>query len=274
MKSTLAIVFFILISSSCNGNTQGNLAESYAVRIDTISASSDSEEYNYDSLYVIENVKCPNVFKRDSGYLRKKEALEILKIASPRLYDSIPFQEGLKNILERSYMGKYYKEKGQNKYILYIEYLSSSNYIFEIYPDLNIIKYRDFASGNYNCCWGSDFDGFRKIGEFYSIRYCGTGSGYCAGHVYIFKDLDHVPENSITEQSYIFDILNKKYLYLISSIGSITDVSIQYSYTYEETDVEDEKVLLTKHIDVEYVLVGNKWVAKDNVDIQKMFGLY
>ncbi|GHV17140.1 hypothetical protein FACS1894169_11880 [Bacteroidia bacterium] len=272
MKWILAIALLILISSSCNRNKQGNLVENNVAEIDTISASSDSE-YNYDSLYVIENVKCPNVFKRDSGFLRKKEALEILRIASPSLYDSIPFQEELKDILERSYMGKYYKEKEQNKYILYIEYLSSSNYIFEIYPDLNIIKYRDFASGNYNCC-SSNFDGFKKAGKFYSIRYCGTGSGYCAGHVYIFKDLDNVPENSIIEQCFMFNPIKNIHISLSSSVNNITNTSIRFSYEYKEEDADSEKVLLTKHIDVEYNLVGNKWVAKDNIDIQEMFGLY
>jgi hypothetical protein len=273
MKWILVIAFLILISSSCNRNKQGNLAESDAAKVDTVVAASDSE-YNYDSVFVVENVKCPNVFKRDSGFLRKKEALEILKIANHTLYDSIPFQEELKDIAEKAYMGKYYKEKDQNKYILYIQYLSSSNYIFEIYPDLNIIKYRDFPSGNYNCCWASDFDGFKKIGEFYSIRYCGTGSGYCAGHVYIFKDLDNVPENSIIEQCFMFNPLEKKNLYLSSSVSNVTNISIRFSYEYIEKNADSEKLLLTKHIDVEYALAGNKWVAKDNIDIQEMFGLY
>lgn len=273
MKSTLAIVFFILISSSCNRHKQGNLTESDVVKIDTVSTSSDSEEYNYDSLYVIENVKCPNVFKKDSGYLRKKEALEILKIASPGLYDSIPFQKSLKEISEKAYMGKYYKEKDQNKYILYIEYLSSSNYIFEIYPDLNIIKYRDFPSSNYNCC-SSNFDGFKKIGIFYSIRYCTTGSGYCAGHVYIFKDLESAPENSIIEQCFMFNPIKNIHIFLSSSVNNITNNSIRFSYEYIEKDGDSEKVLLIKHIDVEYVLVGNEWVAKDNIDVPKMFEMY
>ncbi|MFV0538566.1 MAG: hypothetical protein ACK5M3_14550 [Dysgonomonas sp.] len=271
MKWTFIIIFLILIFSSCNRNKQGNLVENNVAETDTIFASSDSE-YSYDSLYVIENVKCPNVFKKDSGFLRKKEALEILKIASPSLYDSIPFQEGLKDISERSYMGKYYKEKGQNKYILYIEYLSSSNYIFEIYPDLNIIKYRDFPSGNYNCCT-SNFGGFRKIGELYGILSCGTGSGYCSGYISVFKDLENVPKESIIEQCFMYNPLKNKDLYLSSSINYITNNSIRFSYEYIEKDGDSEKVLLTKHIDVEYDLVGNKWVAKDNIDIYEMFGV-
>ena len=271
MKWIFAIVFLILISSSCNRKKQGNLVENNVAETDTILASSDSE-YNYDSLYVIENVKCPNVFKQDSGFLRKKEALEILKIASPDLYDSIPFQEELKGISEKAYMGKYYKEKEQNKYILYIEYLSRSNYIFEIYPDLSIIKYRDFASGNYNCC-SSNFDGFKKVGIFYSIRHCGTGSGYCSGYIFLFKDLENAPEDSIIEQYFMFDPVKDIHIFLSSSVDNITNNSIRFSYEYIEKDADSKKVILTKRIEVEYNLVGNKWVAKDNIDVEKMFGV-
>jgi hypothetical protein len=263
----------MLVFSSCNKNRQGNLTESDAVKADTVLAASDSK-YNYDSVFVVENVKCPNVFRKGSGFLRKKEAVEILKIANLNLYDSIPFQKELKEIPESAYLGKYYKEKDQNKYILYIGYLSRSNFVFEIYPDLNIIKYRDFASGNYNCCWDSDFDGFKKIGKFYSILYCGTGSGYCTGHVYIFKDLESVPENSIIEQCFMFDPIKNEHIFLSSSVNNITNTSIRFSYEYQERDADSEKILLTKHIDVEYVLVGNEWVAKDNIDIQEMFGIY
>lgn len=272
MKWTFTIVFLILISSSCNRKRQGSLVENNVAETGTILSSSDSE-YNYDSLYVIENVKCPNVFKRDSGYLRKKEALEILKIASPDLYDSIPFQEELKGISEKAYMGKYYKEKGQNKYILYIEYLSCSNYIFEIYPDLNIIKYRDFVSGNYNCCWDSDFDGFKKIGELYGILSCGTGSGYCSGYISVFKDLGNAPEDPIIEQCFMFDPVKDIHIFLSSSVNNVTNNSIRFSYEYIEKDADSKKVILTKRIEVEYNLVGNKWVAKDNIDVEKMFGV-
>lgn len=272
MKSPLPVIFFILAFSSCNRNKQGNLVESDVAKADTVLASSDSE-YNYDSVFVVENVKCPNVFKRNSGFLRKKEAVEILKIANHTLYDSIPFQEELKDIAEKAYMGKYYKEKDQNKYILYIQYLSNSNFIFEVYPNLNIIKYRNFFSGNYNCCWSSDFDGFKKIGEFYSILSCATGLGYCSGHVYIFKDLESAPKNSIVQECFMFNPLQNKNIYLLSSVNYITNTSLKLSYEYNEEDADSEKLLLTKHLDVEYTLVGNEWVAKDNIDIYKMFGV-
>ncbi|MGQ3013450.1 MAG: hypothetical protein ACT6QS_07075 [Flavobacteriales bacterium] len=61
---------------------------------------------------------------------------------------------------------------------------------------LQILNTYDLQHGNYSCCWTNAYDRFRRIGDLYVIRYCNTGSAFCAGHDLFFRRLSELQPGS------------------------------------------------------------------------------
>lgn len=57
--------------------------------------------------------------------------------------------------------------------------------------------------GNYSCCWSNMYDGFRRIGDLFFVRYCTTGSAFCAGHTMFFRRVADLQEvNGVVSEMY------------------------------------------------------------------------
>ncbi len=68
---------------------------------------------------------------------------------------------------------------------------------------LHILNSYRLLHGNYTCCWNSTCDGFRRIGDLFFVRYCTTGSAFCAGHTMFFRRVADLQEvNGVVSQMY------------------------------------------------------------------------
>jgi hypothetical protein len=141
------------------------------------------------------NVKNIFDFSLDSGYITKNAGLKLLLIYG--LTDTINSSWDLINASDT--IAKYYKDQETGHYfICSIDYSNIYNFethvIFELNKIGELVKKERFFHGNYPCCWNNYFSGFNKYGTFYGINICGTGSGYCAKYLLLFKNL--IPQNS------------------------------------------------------------------------------
>jgi len=260
----IGIIASIIIFNQCNNQkfdyTQNNISES---------RDSILNELN-------------NIFVGDSGYILKNNGLEILKhLASKDItfniepqykeymtWDSIPSTDTL---------GIYYKDEGKNSYHAFIEniaYIFDTSLIIEVDIEKQSIKPEEFHGAMYKCCWNGRFDGFRKIGKYYYIKVCGTGSGYCAGDFYLFQDFSDIGnticESAFSSMMYVEGQENFGYGHLDSDL-TLTEKGIQMDYTFEEgmyIEVNDSTIfphkLKTRKFKVDYTFQDGEWRATDS----------
>jgi len=163
------------------------------------------------------------ILTNDSGFVTKKEGLAFLLANS--LTDTLPWSDtiyydspitlfdgtthtywidngddGWYLFKQTDTIGKYYRIENSNNYMMcLIDYGSKYDFethlVIEITSDGKLVKSERFFHGNYPCCWGNNYDGFSKYGDFFGIEICGTGSGYCASYLHLFKEV--TPQDSI-----------------------------------------------------------------------------
>ncbi|RYD80371.1 MAG: hypothetical protein EOP53_08130 [Sphingobacteriales bacterium] len=131
----------------------------------------------------------------DSGFIKKADGLNLL--ISYKLTDTT--NSFWRQIKDNDTIGKFYKIKETGNYYLCLLDVSSKNnwathLILELNKNNEIIKTERFTHSNYHCCWKNDYEGFNKYGEYFGLKIFGTGSGYCATYLFLFKEL--LPQKS------------------------------------------------------------------------------
>lgn len=206
------------------------------------------------------------IFKADSGYINKKEALAFL--LKNNLTDTIKSNWNLYNDAE--IFGKYYKYKNTNEYLFCIMDLSKK-YTFETHLLIKINSKGEitdtsrFIHWNYPACIDGK-DALNKYGDYYGISICQTGSGFSAEYIYFFKDfVKQDKQNPILIS--LFSGIGYQTEIVNSSLKIKNDI-IKLDYEVETTEETYETKVNLKQFKVDYFLKNNKWETKDSAKFE------
>ncbi len=219
----------------------------------------------------IQNDKFRNsklILSHDSGFVIKKNGLSFL-LANALTDTTDSFWNQLK---DSDTIGKYYKVRETNNYFyctidLTRKYTFETHLLIEINTIGDILKSERFFHGNYLCCWDNYYEGFKKYGDYFGIETCGTGSGYCASYLYLFKNiLPQEKQNSIP-QSYWSSLGAGGLSQRFSSEMKFKKDKLVLYYKIEYGELDDSSnfnIKKTKTFDIEYLLKNNKWTTNDS----------
>lgn len=280
MRYIFHIVFLCIFLLSCTrGGQSVSEDDMFISQLDSaISKYMNDSIYYTNWVYPVEKNIWTGTFKGESGYLKKLDALELIKLAGGngviRSESSYIDFTRWDEVKESEVMAKYYKDKHVGRYMVYVDNKACpfpDNMVLQVDIINKTIDRKTFPSGNYNCCWQGQFDGFKKVGEYYYIRPCGTGSGYCAADIHLFRDLKKVPENPIAEYAWSSGFGDFPYLWLTTTEMELTLDGVKFKYKYEEGEIVDVdtttsvlKAIKTLRFTIDYILVDNRWTAKDS----------
>lgn len=125
-------------------------------------------------------------FQGDSGCFSKADFWPFL--LSNKLTDSLP--DRWESFAARDTIAKYYKNKDGGYLILSLAFKEEEpeEYILiEMDSQRRQTDFARFSHGNHPCCLANLSEGLFRMGEFFSVAVCGTGSGYCGTFLYVFK---------------------------------------------------------------------------------------
>ena len=127
------------------------------------------------------NLWCNKILISESGQIASKDGFDFLLLTN--LIDSTT--NAWNYILENySVIGKYFRKKEKNAYILCIADYSlafTTHIVFHLKKENGIweVQNKRYYHGNYPCSWATTISGFGKIGNYFYIDICGTGSAVC-----------------------------------------------------------------------------------------------
>lgn len=208
------------------------------------------------------------ILSNDSGFVIKKNGLPFL-LATSLTDTTDSFWNQAK---DNDTIGKYYKVRETGSYFycsidLTKKYTFETHLLIEINPVGEILKSERYFHGNYPCCWDNYYEGFNKFGDYFGLKTCGTGSGYCASYLYLFKDiLPQEKQNSIP-QSYWSSLGAGGLSQSFSSEMEFKKDKLVLHYKLEDGELDDSsnfKIKKTKTFDVNYVFKNNKWTTNDS----------
>jgi len=208
----------------------------------------------------------------DSGFITKKVGLPFL--LSNKLTDTTEsFWDQVKDF---DTIAKYYKIKETGNYYycsidISGQYSFETHLIIELTSDGEIIKSERFKHGNYACCWNNYYDGFNKYGDYYGIDICGTGSGYCATYLFLFKNL--IPQDSQKEIPirYWSSMGPKGQSQSFSSSMDIDKEVIIMHYRLDEGELDDSlnfNINKTRAFEVKFNLIKGIWTTNDTAKFE------
>ncbi len=214
-------------------------------------------------------------FYQDSGFILKKDGLRFLLSAA--LTDTAGSYWS--QVKDNDTIGKYYKVRQTgNFFVCTIDLSQKNNFetflLLEIKADGTVLKNERFFHGNYLCCLPNYYEGFYKYGDYFCLKTCGTGSGYCGTNMYLFKEIKPQNEqNSIAESYSSFNCSIGLSIILSSTIELHNDYLIMH---YELKNGEFNiihphfKVKQTDKFDVKYKLQNDTWVATDSTKLKDL----
>jgi hypothetical protein len=206
------------------------------------------------------------VFKGDTGFLIKRTALPYL--LTVKLIDT--------TIADWSYtadndtIGKYYQLDKDSGYLACIlnysrdggEHLS----LFEIDPGGFVKKTFPYYYGTSHCCWSLVFDGFGRLGNYFFIRTCGTGTAFCGSELYLFKTAQSQDNQyPIFEWNWMGSDAADPTIHQVLSVVDVKGDSVAVYYKVM-AGVEAVRV---DSFDVKYRMVDDIWVASDSTGLKK-----
>ncbi len=203
------------------------------------------------------------LFKADSGYVNKKDALAFL--LKNQLTDTIESFWSLHGDSES--IGKYYRIKNSKDYLLCVMDLSKK-YTFETHLLMKtnskgeITDTSRFMHWNYSSCLDNKAEAFNKYGDYYGLSICQTGSGFSAHYVYFFKDFVYQEK-----QNPILLFLYSGMGYLSETITSSMKINndiINVDYEVETIRETYKTETKTVKFNADYFLKNNKWETKDS----------
>jgi len=221
----------------------------------------------------------PVRFVADSGYILKKEGIAFLL----QIKDTSTVNVNNSTFKNTDTIGKYYQTKNGNYLACVLDIIHPGNnrnpVVFGCKPDGTILKNEHFYGG-YLCCWNNNYEGFQKHGDYYSIKTCETGSGFCGGHINVFKEPepqthDYIPASAwstwCTYQAEGATALTSN----ITSTISLKSDTIMMHYkleTLEPDESEDVnyKVINTEFFDIKYIERETGWEALDTINLSRI----
>jgi len=220
-------------------------------------------------------------FEADSGYILKKQAIDILSQADyeyysnndPKVKDTIDLNAA--DIKLTDTIGKFYKLKNGNYLACVEDIIHTDRPAVKVLTELDksgkVLRSEGYSSGMYFCCWANKYEGFRKYGPYFSIKTCGTGSGHCSAAIYLFKEFAPQDMGIYTEifSAWCTDI-NIACSY--TSTIDIKDNTVTVHYTMQQIHEDDNgktKVIKTEKFDIKYIERESKWIALDSTKIHE-----
>jgi len=217
-------------------------------------------------------------FVSDSGYILKQQGTAILL----QIKDTATVYVNNSSFKNNDTIGKYYKAKNGNYIacVLDIIHPGTNNHpvILECKPNGTILKNEHFYGG-YLCCWNNNHEGFQKHGDYYSIKTCETGSGFCSGNINVFKELepqliDDIP-TSTWSSLYALQAEGPALSCRMTSRISIKSDTVFVHYkleTLEPDESEDVnyKVINTEFFDIKYTKRETVWEALDTINLSRI----
>lgn len=209
----------------------------------------------------------------DSGFVLKKDGLPFL--LSNRLSDTT--DASWNHLNDNDTIAKYYRIK-QTGHFYYCtvdlsnKYTYETHLLLELTPDAEIIKSARYFHSHYSCCWGNYFDGFNRYGDFFGIKTCATGSGFCASNLYLFETLAQQDEQSPIPLGYWEAIGVERRPQRVSSTLELTRNELIMHYLTEVGDLDEQdnfKVKKTKKLDATFIFRNNQWVCRDSAELAK-----
>jgi hypothetical protein len=208
---------------------------------------------------------------RDSGYITKKVGLIFL--VSQSLTDTA--DSYWNQVSSNDSIGKYYMA-APNKFIIYCHdygknYLGRSSLLFEIYNDGIIPKIiaKERFVGSYNCC----SEGLQKHGKFYSLKLCGTGSGYCESHIYLFNHA--IPQNKLTLIPISMSWFGFGGYQTLYSSFNLMDTVLDVDYSYKKGTLSKDSTKLNSmnlnpatfsdRFSLKFIYKNDNWIMKDSI---------
>ncbi|RBL89986.1 hypothetical protein [Chitinophaga flava] len=205
------------------------------------------------------------MFTQDSGFIRKKDVLNFLKYN--HLTDTTA--SGWRFYPDSDTLGRYYRQPDGNFIACLLDAGSESfetHLLMEVRPNDSIIKAERFIHWNYLCCWNNRYEGFVKCGDYYCLKICETGSGYCGTHVYIFKNVQ--PQDSLSGilGGYRASFGGWECTRYITSQPAIRGDSLLMRYKLEEVNPDDSipQPESVTSFEVLFLHKENKWIPVDS----------
>jgi len=239
--------------------------------------SNNNDKFLKDSILTLAKINT-NSFRLklsdDYGYIRKNEGLKFL--LSNNLTDTL--KSYWYQITDNDTIGKYYKKDNSKEYIICLIDLTAkitfeTHLLMTINSEGNLIKSERFYHGNYPSCWSNRFEGFKKIGNLYFLKVCGTGSGYSSSKIYIFREIKPQTEQNPIVEGYWSSFSNDGLSEYLTSEMEIKNNYILMHYRIEKGELklnDNFKPKTIKKFDVKYILVNNKWMATDSSELKKL----
>ncbi len=200
----------------------------------------------------------------DSGFILKNSGLDFLLVNA--LTDTAA-DSWWKS--DADTIGRYYLDEQSGNYItcmldLSHKYNFETHLLMEITPSGKLVRSERFFHGNYPCCWSNYYDGFRKYGKYYGMNTCGTGSGFCSDHLYLFRQIRAQDSmRSIPQSSFSAFCLG-----MTCTLSSTMDISdtiliMHYVYAKEGYDSTSSAQNETDSFDVLYHYRNAEWITTD-----------
>ena len=212
----------------------------------------------------------------DSGFITKKIGHKFLVEAS--LSDTSKNWDLLKS---SDTIGKYYKVGSTGNYFACLidysdKYAFETHLLLELSPNGNLLKSERYIHGNYPCCWDNYYSGFGKMGNYFYIETCATGSGFCASELYLFKNIK--PQDSIISvpNNCFISMTGTGLSYKLNSRVEFKSEYLIMHYLLQKGIFDDQNKFQTKkteNFDIRFDLVRNSWLTSDSSTFEK-HGIY
>ncbi len=214
-------------------------------------------------------------FSSDSGFVTKQEGVRFLLSVIP----ADTSRSFWKHVTDSDTIGRYYQQHGSGHYVLCLAdysgvYDFETHLLFEVKADGTVLKAERYYHGNYPCCWNNAYEGFYKMGDFFVMTVCGTGSGYCGSEVYVFRELiSQSKQNSIRTHYWFSDPEGGDPRSLYATMECKGGAIIVH-YTFETGSFSEDntrfQVAQTERFDVSYQFRKGKWKPSNTRNQDKL----
>lgn len=208
--------------------------------------------------------------QQDSGFVTKKIGLPFL--IAHQLTDTTGtyWKDYIK---DSDTIAKYYKVKQTGHfYYCTIDRLPDdfeTHLILELNQAGELLQSERFFHGHYHCCWKNRYEGFQKYGDYFGIKTCNTGLGFCASSLYLFKKL----ASQDTLEPVLIDYWEAmggedRNPRRLSSFLTTDKDTLLVHYKLEEGKMVDDKphfkVQKTRKFNLTYIRKDQQWISQDS----------
>lgn len=212
----------------------------------------------------------------DSGYILKKMGVDLLlKLGeTKKKFKSWYDRPGSDTI------GRYFYSKSTGNYVLCIkDYSLQYDFETHVLIELKPLKKNKFQAvaceryfhGNYPSCWENNYNGFKRNGDWFYFKECGTGSSLWSTNTYYFKKVSsQYTTNSILED---VSFCAEDICYTLSTDKQIGVDKLKFIYDYKEFlivgDSISDEIKTEDKFTVIYEWKNGIWVANDSTKIKQ-----